>query len=122
MYTPPGFLVFVRGTTLVAQRFDARRLKPEGEPMAIAEPVERNTWGFRAAFSVSSAGVLAFRPIGETGLEWFDRGGRRVGVAGPPGHHCHPALLPGGAIVPLQRPSPAEDTFDLWRTRAGGAV
>ncbi|HEX9368462.1 MAG TPA: protein kinase [Vicinamibacterales bacterium] len=122
MYTPPGFLVFVRGTTLVAQRFDARRLKPEGEPMAIAEPVERNTWGFRAAFSVSSAGVLAFRPVGETELAWFDRGGRRVGVLGPPGHYRNPALSPDGALVAVERTSPDENTLDLWTIDARGVI
>jgi Tol biopolymer transport system component len=122
VYAPPGFLVFVRGTTLVAQRFDARRLRLEGEPMAIAEPVERNLAGFRAAFSLSSAGVLAFRPVRETELTWFDRHGAGVGVLGPPGHYRNPALSPDGTLVAVERASPEANMSDLWTIDARGVT
>ena len=120
VYAPPGYLLFIRGTTLVAQRFDTRLLRLEGEPMAVAEPVERNPASWRGAFSVSSSGVLAFRPVGETELAWFDRGGTRVGILGAAGHYRNPALSPDGTLVAVERASADANLMDLWTIDARG--
>lgn len=39
VYAPPGYLLFVRQGTLLAQVFDARKLELAGEPFSIAERV-----------------------------------------------------------------------------------
>jgi hypothetical protein len=39
VYAEPGFLLFRRETTLVAQAFDAQKLQVSGEPIPIAEQV-----------------------------------------------------------------------------------
>jgi hypothetical protein len=54
-----GNLLFVRGTTLFAQRFDPARLTLSGEPTAIAQGLRANGSNGRAAFSVSAAGILS---------------------------------------------------------------
>ena len=61
----PGYLLFVRDRTLVAQPFDAKALKTTGEPVPLAEKIGTDNVGL-ARFSVSSNGVLAYR-TGETG-------------------------------------------------------
>ena len=82
-YAPPGYLLFVRERTLVAQRFDAEHLELTGEAFPIAEPAGLyNT--FSSTFSVSRNGVLAHTDaVGGGGtanrqLAWFDRAGKLV--------------------------------------------
>jgi eukaryotic-like serine/threonine-protein kinase len=82
-YAAPGYLLFVRERTLVAQRFDAEHLELTGEAFPIAEPAGLyNT--FSSTFSVSRNGVLAHTDaVGGGGtanrqLAWFDRAGKLV--------------------------------------------
>ncbi len=113
-YASPGHLVFMRGNTLFAQSFDDRRLRLVGEPVPIAEHVERTPGSQRGAFSVSQTGVLAYRPIAETQLIWFDRGGRRLEQIGPRGHYRDPALSPDARQVAVARFDPDAGTTDIW--------
>ena len=64
-YAPPGYLLFVRDKTLVAQPFDAKALKTTGEPVPLAEQIGTDSVGL-ASFSVSRDGTLAYR-TGESG-------------------------------------------------------
>jgi eukaryotic-like serine/threonine-protein kinase len=91
-YAPPGYLLFVRDRTLVAQPFDAKALKTTGEPIPLAEQIGTDNVGL-ARFSVSRNGVLAYR-TGETGgrLLWRDRNGRELEVLGDPGNYGNPRL------------------------------
>src|SRR6476661_994588 len=59
-YSPPGYLLFVRDKTLVAQRFDPKALKTQGEPVPLAEHIGTDSVGL-ATFSVSRDGTLAYR-------------------------------------------------------------
>ena len=65
-YSPPGYLLFLKDESLVAQPFDPQRLEVTGEPFpVIAGEVARfsgTTVGGLAHFSVSTNGVLAWRP------------------------------------------------------------
>ena len=72
-YAPPGYLLFVRDKTLVAQPFDPKALKTTGEPIPLAEHIGTDSVGL-ARFSVSREGTLAYR-TGESGdrLVWVDR-------------------------------------------------
>ena len=74
-----GQLLFLREDTLLMQPFDERRLETAGDAVPVAEHV--GTSITRALFSVSPAGVLAYR--GGSGpytqLEWYDRDGRVTG-------------------------------------------
>ncbi len=64
-YAPPGYLLFVRDRTLVAQPFDAKAQKTTGEPVPLAEKIGVDSVGL-ARFSVSREGTLAYR-TGESG-------------------------------------------------------
>ena len=70
-------VLFLRNTTLMAQRYDPRNMALSGEPVRIATDIERpQAAGF---FSSSLNGVLAYRS-GSTDtdfrLTWIDRTGR----------------------------------------------
>ena len=88
LYSPPGYLLFVRAGTLFAQPFDADRLELKGDAIPIAEGVQASPNG-RAAVAVSQNGVLAYqsRPTNANDqfkLVWVDQKERSS--------HC-PALL-----------------------------
>ncbi|MCM2257770.1 MAG: protein kinase [Vicinamibacteria bacterium] len=80
-YAPPGYLLFVRETTLMAQRFDAAAGRLAGDPVPVAEGLAVDALG-NAEFSASRNGVLAYR-TGRAEVQqyvWLDRQGR----PGPP--------------------------------------
>jgi hypothetical protein len=43
VFAPPNHLLFMRGTTVMAQRFDPRRLELQGDPFPVAQDVGINT-------------------------------------------------------------------------------
>ena len=117
MFAAPGYLLFVRGTTLLAQPFDVDRLRLSGRPVAIADQLSSagSLRGFRA-FSASSSGLLAYRagPGRQTQLVWLDRAGRELGVLGPPADHYAPRLSPDGTRLALSRLDPDSTNGDIW--------
>jgi DNA-binding winged helix-turn-helix (wHTH) protein len=81
----PGHLLYIRDGTLVAQAFDAKRVRLAGEPLPIAPNVTYFRPSASACFSVSDNGVLIYQtgfPVSE--LNWYDRAGRVIGAAAPP--------------------------------------
>ena len=92
-YVEPGYLLFLRDRTLVAQPFDAKTLKTTGEPIPLAEQVGTDTVGL-ARFSVSREGTLAYRTGEMTDrLVWVDRSGKELETAGDPSRYAQPASL-----------------------------
>ena len=79
-YAPPGYLLYVRESNLLAQPFDAVALRTTGEPLVIVEQLPSFGTGW-AEFSVSENGVLAHETKhSSTRLVWFDRTGREAGL------------------------------------------
>ena len=119
-YAPPGYLIYVRERTLVAQRFDARNLSVFGAVTPLAEGigVEGETTGNitgRAAFTTSQSGMLAYRndEASRTQLTWYDRKGKALGTIGPRGDHDTPAISPDGKSVVVSRQNPGEGR-SIW--------
>ena len=86
-YSPPGYLLFLRERTLMAQGFDAGKLELTGEPFPVAEQVTVSHGARFGLFSVSetacsSTGAGARK---RNSSSWFDRGGKQLGTVGPPG-------------------------------------
>ena len=113
-YAPPGYLLFVRDKTLVAQPFDAKALKTTGEPIPLAEQIGTNALGL-ARFSVSREGTLVYR-TGESGdrLVWVDRTGREIETVGDPGELHNPAFSPGGDRLAYDVADPRSGRADIW--------
>ena len=84
----PGYIVFIRGSSLLAQPFNADRLQIMGDPVPIAQNIIFYGPTLSASFSLSPNGVLVYQanfPLAE--LKWYDRSGKPVGDAGPPSLH-----------------------------------
>jgi serine/threonine protein kinase len=91
-YAPPGYLLFAREGTLMAQVFDAASLALTGVPFGVAEQVGHFRSNNEAYFSVSETGILVYQSgdAGKTQLVWFDRSGKQLGALGPPGDYQMP--------------------------------
>jgi eukaryotic-like serine/threonine-protein kinase len=115
-YAPPGYLLFVRDGSLMAQAFDASRAELSGDPFPIAEQVVSDPIFGNGMFSVSGNGVLVYRAgagSGNSQLTWFDRAGKRLGTVGLPGEYLNPELSPDGKRVAFERRSAQRDR-DVW--------
>ena len=80
-----GHLLFVRDTSLMAQRFDVKKLELVGEPVRIAENVHYDSGFFRAVFGASDNGTVVYSSGGGSGLARltsFDRSGKQLGTIG----------------------------------------
>ena len=118
VYAAPGYLLFVRETTLVAQPFDADKLELKGDAFPIAEQASRNPIIGRAMFSVSENGILVMRSGGinnNAQLTWFDRAGKQVGTITAPGTYAAPALSPDQKTVAVSRSDLVSGSgSDIW--------
>src|SRR5579859_1992497 len=118
VYAPPGYLLFVRQSTLMAQRFDTSQLKTIGDSTPLAEHagVDANIW--RGMFTASESGVLAYE--GGEGFEsgaqllWFDRSGKELAETGTPASYLNPAISPDGHKVAVAIPSSNLTSQDIW--------
>lgn len=78
-----GHVFFIRDGTLYARRFDEHRLAFADDEIRVVDGIPATTPA-RAPFSVSNAGVLAYRshPLGtSTVLRWYERTGQRSTTA-----------------------------------------
>ena len=116
VFAPPGYLLFLRDRTLMAQPFDAGAARTTGDPVPIAEQVDFLSYSSLGLFSASQNGVLVY-PSGAAGdvqLTWFDRSGKVAGTVGTPGFLGWPAISPDGATVAVDRQDPQTGFFDIW--------
>ena len=112
-----GFLLFVRGTTLVAQRFDADRLEVSGEAMPVLEQVRiGGALLLSGALSVSESGVLVYQNASsqQSQLAWFDRSGKEVAVLGEAAQLSYLQLSPDGRQAAVTVQESVAANLDLW--------
>jgi serine/threonine protein kinase len=114
----PGYLLFLRDQTLMAQSFDDKRLELIGEPMPVVEKVgSYMAFGF---FSASTDGLLVYRSgSAEQVIQamLFDRQGKSLSALGESGISLLGlALSPDGAkaAVSLGKMNQGFVSIDLW--------
>jgi Tol biopolymer transport system component len=115
-YVPPGFLIYGREETLLAQPFDAMKLQLTGEPFPIAEHVSR-MGQIAGGFSVSDIGVLIYRSSGSSNaqqLAWHGRDGKRLQAVGEPGTYRQMVLSPDEKRLAVERRDPTKGGEDIW--------
>jgi len=102
IYVLPGYLLFTRQGTLMAQSFDAARLQLAGEAVPIAQGIQTLSISAKAAFSASDTGVLAYRS-GETAppltLVWVSRNGTEQRLSAPTRNYVLPRFSPDGKVI-----------------------
>jgi DNA-binding winged helix-turn-helix (wHTH) protein/Tol biopolymer transport system component len=114
-YVDSGYLLFLRGRTLMAQRFDPRALEMRGDAFSIADNVGLGGPLF-TGFSVSRDGNVVYRPDqpDPTQLVWFGRDGSRLAAVGPGGSYRQVALSPSGRQAAVTRRDPSTGNFNVY--------
>jgi Tol biopolymer transport system component len=112
----PGWLLFVRDGSLLAQPFDAVRRAVAGDALPLADSMPAGP----KPYSASLTGALAYRSAAtatQRRLTWFDRSGKSLGTAGEPGDYNTVSLSPDGSRAALSRVAElpqSNPTNDLW--------
>jgi Tol biopolymer transport system component len=122
-YVRSGYLLWVRQGVLVATTFDAARGALSGDAVPIVPAVGLDVSSNRAAFSVSSAGLLSYRTsvTGRSRLVWMDRSGKVVRALEPDENTLlYPEPSPDGQRVAVQRT--VQGNMDIWLIDAARGI
>jgi Tol biopolymer transport system component len=119
VYAPPGYLLFVRERTLMAQPFDAAKTQTTGDPFPVAEQVDYIDVVIQGQFSSSRNGVLAYTSGALVArspeqLTWFDRSGKALGTLGEAGGPEWAAISRDGNNVAVSRLDRQTSVRNLW--------
>jgi eukaryotic-like serine/threonine-protein kinase len=117
LYAAPGYLLFGRGDTLVAQPFDATNMRIRGEATAMAHGVSFIPAANFLNFSVSQTGLLVyFSGAVEAGrqLVWYDRQGKLLSRLGSPEYSMWPQISPDGKRLAIRLLTPPAGNYDIW--------
>ncbi|HEV2113430.1 MAG TPA: protein kinase [Terriglobales bacterium] len=121
-YAEPGYLLYLRDTTLMAQKFDARTLSLSGEARTLSSDVQYYPQIDLALFSVAGNGTLVMQTgkgSAKSQLTWFDRNGKQIGVVGTQGVFADPAISPDGKRVAFDQMEPDGRNEDVWIRELG---
>jgi eukaryotic-like serine/threonine-protein kinase len=112
----PGYLLFLRDQTLMAQGFNAGRLEARGSPVPIAENIAMNSTTIRPVFSASDNGTLIYQTGNERGgwrLLWFARDGKPVGAVADLDRYFDPTISFDGTRIAADLLT-SQGTGDIW--------
>ncbi len=125
LYAPPGYLLYMSDRSLMAQPFDADRLRTTGDAFPIAEQVVNPEHYRLGRFSVSTEGTLVYL-AGEHELRqmaWLTPTGGQLGTVGEPADiagSIRPS--PNGEIVAEPVMDPKTRSEDIWLVDLARAV
>ena len=106
-----GHLLWLRESTLLAQRFSKDYLKLSDEPTPLTLPVGATEFGYLTAAAEGGVLLYATRSGGRQFI-WFDHAGKPAGTLGQPGSILMFRLSPDGRRVVSRRRS--EGGFNFW--------
>jgi Tol biopolymer transport system component len=110
-----GWLLFVRDSTLMAQRFDPGSGRLSGGPVSTSEVVQFDPSTWRTVLTASETGLMLHGLGGRTTpfrVTWFDRTGHELRVFGDMANHVELALSPEGSRVAVE--TQYTPMADLW--------
>ncbi len=120
VYSSPGYVLFVRKSTLMAQRFDLATLSTQGDAIAVADGVGSATDGLSVV--VSDTGTLMFRQAvsGLARLAWMNRAGQLQETRAPVGSYEEIVLSLDDTQVAFSRVG--EFGADVWLLNFGRGI
>ena len=113
IYAAPGFLLFVRDGTLMAQRFDAGGVRLVGDAASLIPKVGYSMSLNHGTFSASADGVLVYGGNEDRQAVWFDRAGTAQGAVTEPDSYSNVALSPNDDHVVIERPDRQTGANDI---------
>jgi len=109
-----GYLLFVRGTSLLAQPFDPASRTLEGEPVILDE-VGRYPASTGTNYTVAGGMIAHRRPVeAQRRLVWYSRDGVRLGEIPEDGDWRNPSLSPDDSRLAAQRDEREGTGLDIW--------
>jgi len=112
-----GYLLYLRGNTLMAQPFDLDRLDLAGEAVPLAEQIQREPASAIGVFSASQTGMLAYQTgeeIVASNLLWRDRSGKQTGALGDPAGYMDLSLSPDRQKVAVSIFDQSAGPPEIW--------
>jgi Tol biopolymer transport system component len=110
-----GYILYVRGSTLMAQAFDPERGQFKGDPQLVAQNVSASlTYG---RFDISENGILIYQTSAgrEKRLTWFNRAGKGLGVPSEGADYFDVRISPGGEKLAFNAAYPAgSQNSEIW--------
>ncbi len=116
VFASPSGVLFLKSRTLMYQKFDIGAGHLVGDPKPVAVDVGLVPRLALGDFSYSVANVLTTgggRSVNRQ-YAWFDREGRQIGTAGPPGNYFDIALSPSGTQAAIQKSDLQTGNSDIW--------
>ena len=117
VYSPPGYLLYIRDGNLVAHSFDVDTLELSGEASIVADAlVGLDLTSNLGRYSVSQNGVLVYYTgieFDKAQLEWVDRNGKQIATLGGPAGYGHLRVSPDEKRLAFGRRDPAT-RWDIW--------
>ena len=117
LYVPPGQLLFGREGALLAQKFDAKSSKVEGEAVPLVPRMRIDFADNNALLSSSSDGSVVAYVAGDPPQEqltWLDRAGKALGTVGTPAEYGELSISPDGTQVLTAIGDREKGTTDVW--------
>ena len=114
VYAEPGYLLFARDGTLMAQAFDLRTRRIAGDANAVAEDLLYFRNLGQSDFSVSRNGILAYQAgVTSSRLVWYRRDGTELGQVGDAANFGFIRLSPDGEKVVVDMLDRRAGTTDI---------
>jgi eukaryotic-like serine/threonine-protein kinase len=115
-YVAPGYLLYYREQTLLAQPFDAGKLELTGTPATVLTDLQFLPQVKRAVFAASDGALIS-----QSGsqavisqLVWFDRKGNEVGSVGHPDVYGNVFIAQNGKSVGTDKTDVGSLNTDVW--------
>jgi dipeptidyl aminopeptidase/acylaminoacyl peptidase len=117
IWVEPGYLIYGRGSDLMAQGFDVDRLEITGEPIPLS-PRKLSFWEPKnfIPFAAADNGTIVYLPEShrESVVRWYGRDGRPLEIVGPASTYTDPRVSSDGKqIAWVEARSPSTRT-DIW--------
>jgi len=110
----PGYLLFVQGTTLMAQPFDIGSATLKGDSQALAQNVHFEEGNWHGVFDCSADGILLYQSgVGNQGSEllWYSKEGKVLSKLGDRDLYQEIRLSPDGTKLAA---SVGDPSGNLW--------
>jgi len=117
LYSTAGYLLFMQGRKLLAQKFDTDKLVLSGKPEPLIDDVYYHPNTRYAYVSVFSDRMLIYQSNGNLNrrLVWLDRSGKELAEVGQAGEYASIEFSPDGRQAILDRIDPLTTGSDLWQ-------
>ncbi len=125
-WVEPGYLLFPRGRSLMAQSFDSEQLRFKAAPFLVADEVTRFHTS-KMIFASSFNGTLVYWPERAQALDlvpsWRDRKGSPLGTVGAPARYRQAVLSPDEKwLAACIIGPPPLNSNDLWLANLANGI